>query len=271
MPAGPTNLEPSYPCAVAFQNGVHVFAINHGDGSLVQFHSSDGASFSLPVWAGGGIPGGANGVAASAASAATAGLIDTFAAAPGGIVQDRWSVVGGLASTGILPGSGGLPRGVPAAVSSGSNVTDVFAFDQNGDAVRWHSTNGTNWTKSVLPRPSGAPAGAFVRSGFAAVSPAAGQVELFAAMSDGRLTNWSLSPAGNGVKQLSTAGLDESIPAAVVTEDGHIELFAILRSPLGPTARRRRDPILNAAIAWPEIDSIVRRPPLPKRGSSRPV
>ena len=27
LPPGPTNLEPSYPCAVAFQNGVHVFAI----------------------------------------------------------------------------------------------------------------------------------------------------------------------------------------------------------------------------------------------------
>jgi hypothetical protein len=232
LPAGPTNLEPSYPCAIAFQNGVHVFAINHGDGSLVQFHSLDGASFSPPVWAGGGIPGGANGVAASAASAATSGLIDTFAATPGGIVQDRWRVIGGLASTGTLPASGGLPRGVPAAVSAGPNVTDVFAFDQNGDALRWHSTNGTNWTKSVLPRPSGAAAGAFVRSGFAAVSPAPGQVELFAATSDGRLTNWSLGPSGNGVKQLSTpVTLHESVPAAVVTDDGHIELFAILQPP----------------------------------------
>ena len=229
LPAGPTNLEPSYPCAVAFQNGVHVFAINHGDGSLVQFHSSDGASFSPPVWAGGGIPGGANGVAASAASAATAGLIDTFAAAPGGIVQDRWSVTGSLASTGILPGSGGLPRGVPAAVSSGPNVTDVFAFDQNGDVVRWHSTDGVNWTKAVLPRRAGPTAGPLVRSGFAAVSPAPGQVELFAVTSDGRLTHWSFGPTSSGVKQLSTTGLDESVPAAVVTDDGHIELFAINR------------------------------------------
>ncbi len=230
LPAGPTNLEPSYPCAVAFQNGVHVFAINHGDGSLVHFFSSDGASFMPPIWAGAGIPGGANGVAASTASAATAGLIDTFAATPGGIVQNRWRLTGSLASTGTLPASGGLPRGVPAAVSSGANVTDVFAFDQNGDVVRWHSSDGVNWTKAVLPRRVGPAAGPLVRSGFAAVSPTPGQVELFAVTSDGMLTNWSFGPASSGVKQLSAAGLDESVPAAAVTDDGHIELFAILRN-----------------------------------------
>src|SRR5262245_27982470 len=114
----PVTLEASYPCAVAFQNGVHVFAINHGDGMLMHFFSLDGASFVPPLFMGGGIPGGANGVAASTASAATAGLIDTFAATPTSIVQNRWGVSGAPGSTGTLPGSGGLPKGVPAAVSS---------------------------------------------------------------------------------------------------------------------------------------------------------
>jgi hypothetical protein len=54
LPRFGTNLEPSYPSAIAVKDVVHVFAIGHGGpfasgGPLVRWSSRDGVTFGQPV------------------------------------------------------------------------------------------------------------------------------------------------------------------------------------------------------------------------------
>jgi len=184
------NLTPSYPCAVTIGNSVHVFAINHGDGLLVHWVSLDGTTFQSPVAAPATVPlpGGNSGVIAAAPKA---NEIDVFAVRSDGLVRNTWAATSSaFLRTSTLPGSQNLPASVPAAASSGANTADVFAIHADGSALRWHSSDGANWAASVLPRPTAPPAGPLVRTGFAAVSPAADEVEVFAVIGDGSLANW---------------------------------------------------------------------------------
>jgi len=246
---GPADLEPSFPCALAVGTAVHVFAIGHGGpfasgGPLVRWSAPDGVNFQPPAqeaaWP---IPGGGNGIAACSPGG---GGLNAFAVTQLGLIRYSWNSA--LASQGSapLPDSLNLPRSVPTAVSSGNNVTDVFAVDAQGDVLRWHTADGLTWVKTVLPRPGNAPAGPLVRTGLAALSPAPGRAELFGVATNGQLVNWSFDGGAVAVMALPPAPmlLNESIPAAVVVDD-HLEVFAVGQPPNpftgGPLVRWRQD------------------------------
>jgi len=243
-----TNIVPSFLCAIAAGSAVHVFAINNGGpfssgGPLVRWTALDGTNFLPPVADGAWpIPGGANGIAASAPGG---GRIDAFAPTANGLIRYSWNSALTSLGSAPLPGSLGLPRSVPAAVSSGPNVTDVFAVAADGNVLRWRTTNGVTWTQSVLPRPANAPAGALVGSGLTAISPAPNRVELFSVTRYGQMANWSFDGAAVSVQVLpaGTVSLNDSVPAAMVV-DGHLEVFAIGQPPNpftgGPLVRWRR-------------------------------
>ena len=245
-----TNIEPSFLCALAVGTAAHVLAVGHGGplssgGPLVRWSTIDGVNFLPPIEDGAWqIPGGGNGIAASSPDG---GRLDAFAATPFGLIRFSWSNTLASLGSGPLPDSLNLPRSVPAAVSSDTNVTDVFAVATDGNALRWRTTDGNSWVEKrrVLPRPAEAPAGPLIRTGFAAVSPAAGRVELFAVTSSGQLVNWSFNGAAVEVAVLpaSPMPLNESIPAAILL-DGHLEVFAIGQPPHpftgGPLVRWRR-------------------------------
>lgn len=253
---GPTNAEPSYPCAIAIGNAVHVFAVNNAPllangGPLAHWFSPDGVNFLPPVtdaaWP---IPGQGNGIAAASANP---NRVDAFAVTPVGLIRYSWST--GYTSLGSAPLPGGaplppgnLPRCVPAAVSSAANVTDVFAVGPDNSALRWRTTDGITWRTSVLPRPAGAPAGGLVRGGFAALSAVPNEIELFAVTPNGLLAHWALD--GATVREADflpspPMSLNESVPVAIAV-DGHIEVFAIGQPPDpftgGPLIRWRRRP-----------------------------
>jgi hypothetical protein len=255
LPQGGANVLPFYPCAVAAPDGIHVFAVSHGGlfsrgGRLVCWYSADGNVFAPPVIDSdpSPIPGNGNGITAAVVAG---GLVDSFTLTTDGI--KRYSRIGGSSARPapmILPGAVDFSWCVPAAVSSRPNTVDVFVVSRNGDAVRWlcpDAVTGFSWSTGVLPRPHPAPAGPFVRTGFAAVSPGIDRVELFAVTSGGRMVNWSLEAhAVKEVRYLPGApplALNESIPAVVMV-DGHIELFAIGQPPNpftgGPLVRWRR-------------------------------
>jgi hypothetical protein len=235
LPRLSTNIVPSYPCAIALGNAVHVFAINNG-GSLVRWFSPDGITFFPPfedsTWT---IPAD-NGLAASSPSGSN--RIDAFAVTTDqGLVRYSWDNIATSPGTPLgsapLPPSlvpGNLPRCVPAAVTSATNVTDVFAVGPDGSALRWRSTDGFTWAISVLPRPAAAPpTGPLVRSGFAAVSPAAGQIELFAVTTGAKLAHWSIDGANVTATDFLPSPpmpINDGVPVAIVV-DGRIEVFAI--------------------------------------------
>jgi len=243
-----TNLEASFPCAFGLGNAMHVFAIGHGGlfasgGPLVRWSAPDGVNFLPPVEDGAWpIPGGGNGIAASSPDGSR---LDAFAPTSSGLIRYSWSNTLATLGSAPLPDSLNLPRSVPAAVSSGTNIVDVFAVDANGNVLRWHTSNGITWVKSVLPRPAGATAGPLVRTGLVALSPVAGRVELFGVTSDGRLVNWSFDTTTVQAAFLPAPPmtLNESIPAAIIV-DGHTEVFAIGQPPNplvgGPLVRWRR-------------------------------
>jgi len=138
----PKALEASYPCAIAIQNRIHLFAIAHADnlfasgGSLMHWFSADGITFSAPAWDGAWpIPGGANGIAASTP---TGTQVDAFAVSANGIIRYSWSDALTSLGDSPLPDASNLPRCVPAAISSGPNVTDLFAVGADGSVLRWH-------------------------------------------------------------------------------------------------------------------------------------
>jgi hypothetical protein len=229
-----TNVVPSYPCAIALGNAIHVFAINNG-GPLVRWFSPDGIIFLHPFedtsWT---LPAN-NGVAACSPSP---NRIDVFAVTTNqGLVRYSWNDM--ATSPGAPLGSeqlppnlvpGNLPRSVPAAVNSAANVTDVFAVGPDGSALRWRSTDGFTWAISVLPRPAGThPADPLVRSGFAAVSPAPGQIELFAVTTGARVAHWSLDGANVTTADFLPSPpmpINDGVPVAIVV-NGRVEVFAI--------------------------------------------
>ncbi len=239
LPPNSVKLEKSYACAIAIGAYINVFAIGFGGpftsgGPLVRWFSPDGTNFFPSLgdmdrnWP---IPGGENGIAATYANS----QIDAFAVTRQGIVRQSWntasSPAGARMGSVILPNSGGLPPCVPAALSSAPNVIDVFVVGADFNAWRWRTSDFRNWQWSMLPRTDGAPAGPLVRSGFAAVSPAAGQIELFAVGSDGYIINWSFDGWTTRVNRLSTPGLHPgSVPAAIMV-NGHIEVFVIGQPP----------------------------------------
>jgi hypothetical protein len=220
------NIVPSNPCAIALGNAVHVFAINKG-GPLVRWSSPDGTNFMAPFEDGraGTIPADTSGVTACSPQP---NRIDAFAVTSSGLM--RYSL--DVPPTGPLPStltSGSLPPCVPAAVCAAANVTDVFAVRVDGNALRWRSTDGVTWVPSVLPPPPGTHPGPLVRSGFAAVSPAPGRIELFAITTASQVTHWSLDGAnvtGVSFLPIPPEGIGEGVPVAIVV-DGRIEVFAI--------------------------------------------
>jgi hypothetical protein len=254
LPRGPVNLEPSYACAIAASGGVHVLAVNHNSnpfahgGAIAHWFSPDGASFLAPIleqaWE---IPGSGNGIAAAAPGG---NAVEAFAVSGfNQLVRYSWS--SGYSSTGAFPLPGppppasALPASAPAAAAAGGGVTEVFAVAADGNALRWRIVNGAPVAPSVLPRPPGAPAGPLFHSGLTAVSPAPGQVEVFAVAADGLLANWSID--GLTVTVAYRSGpmpLHDSVPVALMVGD-HLEVFAIGRPPGpfagGPLIRWRRD------------------------------
>ena len=246
---GPVNLEPSYACAIAAGSGVHVLAVNHNanpfarGGAIAHWFSPDGVTFLPPIleqsWE---IPGSGNGIAAAApgGTAAEAFAVSGF----NQLVRYSWS--SGYASTGAAPLPGPpLPASAPAAAAAGGGVTEAFAVAADGNALRWRIVNGVPAAPSVLPRPPGAPAGPLFHGGLTAVSPAPGQVEVFAVTAAGLLVNWSID--GLSVSVANRSGpmpLHDSVPVALMVGD-HLEVFAIGRPPNpfagGPLIRWRRD------------------------------
>ena len=249
LPRGPVNLEPSYACAIAAGGGVHVLAVNHNSnpfargGAIAHWFSPDGVSFLAPIleqaWE---IPGTGNGIAAAAPGG---NAVEAFAVS--GLNQlIRYSWSSGYSSTGAAPLPGpSLPASAPAAAAAGGGVTEVFAVAADGNALRWRIVNGVPVAPSVLPRPPGAPAGPLFHSGLTAVSPAPGQVEVFAITADGLLANWSIDGLTATVAYRSAPmPLHDSVPVALMVGD-HLEVFAIGRPPGpfvgGPLIRWRRD------------------------------
>jgi hypothetical protein len=225
VPRLTTNLVPCYPCAIALGNAIHVFTINNG-GALVRWSSPDGVVFNPTVvdspWP---IPGGISGIAACSPNA---NRIDAFAVTSSGLVRYSWDAT--LTSLGaaplppnLLPGN--LPPCVPAAVSSAPNVTDVFAVSNDGRAIRWRSTDGLTWAPSVISPP----AGPFVRSGLAAVSPASGRIELFAITTGAQGAHWSMDGANVTTADFlpfTPMPINDGVPVAIVVRD-RVEVFAI--------------------------------------------
>ena len=244
------NLPASFPAAIALGNGsIHVVAVGAGSltsgGPMVYFRSPDGTSWSPPTvdstW---NLPAGSNGVAATSSD----GLqLDAFAVTPNGVVRYAWNAAGLKVNVSPFPAEPNLPRSVPAAVSASPNLIDVFAVGSVGEALRWHGNN--TWTKTVLVPPTGMVPIQLVKSGFVAITPAAGRIEVFAIATGGVLLNWTIdqtgAPVANKLPLPQALGpLSEGVPAAVVVRD-HIEVFAIGAPPNpfsgGPLLRWRRD------------------------------
>jgi hypothetical protein len=244
------NLPASYPAATALADGsIHVLAVGAGSltsgGPLVYFHSPDGTSWFPPTldatWS---LPAGSNGVAITPSAASQ---VDGFAATPNGIVHYAWNAVGQKVNVFQLPPEPNLPRSVPAAVSATPNLIDVFAVGSVGEALRWHGN--ITWTKTVLLPPPGISPLQLVKSGFVAITPSAGRIELFAIAHGGVLLNWTFDQTAQPVPialplPAAMTPLSEGIPAAVIVRD-HIEVFAIgpPADPFtgGPLLRWRRD------------------------------
>ena len=249
---GPVNLEPSYACAIAAGSGVHVLAVNHNanpfarGGAIAHWFSPDGVIFLPPIleqsWE---IPGSGNGIAAAApgGTAAEAFAVSGF----NQLVRYSWS--SGYASTGAAPLPGPpLPASAPAAAAAGGGVTEVFAVAADGNALRWRIVNGVPAAPSVLPRPPGAPAGPLFHGGLTAVSPAPGQVEVFAVTADGLLVNWSID--GLSVSVATRSGpmpLHDSVPVALMVGD----------APRGVRDRPAAEPVRGRAA-----DPLAARPRL---------
>lgn len=239
LPRLTTDLVPSYPCAIALGDAIHVFAINNG-GALVRWSSVDGAGFTPAIVEGWTIPGGTSGIAVCSPNP---NRIDAFAVTSTGLVCYSWEAT--LTSLGSRPLPPNLPLGnlppcVPAAVSSAPNTTDLFAVSQDGRVLRWRSPDGLTWVPSVVQRPSGVPAGPFVRSGFAAVSTAPGKIDLFAVTTGAQVAHWSMDG-----ENVTTADflppppnpIIDGVPVAIVV-DGRVEVF-VIGNPL--VRWRRRD------------------------------
>ena len=250
---GPVNLEPSYPCAVADGNNVHVFAIHHGGlfssgGDLVHWASTNGGlTFAAPAtdstWP---IPGGANGVVATVPGP---NRVDAYAIATTGMIRYQRSGSGGRLGAGPVPAAGGLPRSVPAVASRGS-LTELFAIAADGTPMRWQSPDPASlvWVQIGMPRPPSVPTGPVARSGIVAVTDSVRFVDAFAVTAAGRVTNWTVdqSTAVVTVNDLpaSPMPIAEGIPIALMVND-HIEVYAIGAPPNpftgGPLVRWRRD------------------------------
>lgn len=229
------NLVPSVPCAIALPDGsVHVFAIANG-GPLSHWSSPDGNFWAYQVDPRMPIPGGWNGLAAASMGGQR---IDVFATTAGGIIQYSFNSGQALPLIAPLPGSGGLPPRLLAAVSPAPGQLDVIAVEPRiGMLLHWHF-NGS-WSKQMIP-------GALhINSGLAAVTTAPGQVELFGIAQNRQMASWSLNGKTFIPKSIPAGSwpLADGVPA-VVASIGKLDLFAIGQGDVlkgGPLVHWRRE------------------------------